>query len=73
MKTQERRTPPSTQALDRAVLALVIRYEQLTLQGIVSLLSYIWCDVSHEQVQASLNRLVVSGGVDAGHGSTSRE
>jgi hypothetical protein len=59
--TRERRTPPSTQALDKAVLALVVRYDHLTLQPLVSMLSYRWCDVSREQVQESLNRLVVLG------------
>jgi hypothetical protein len=71
--TRERRTPPSAQVLDRAVLALVIRYEQLTLQPLVSLLSITWCDIRHEDVQAALNRLVASGGVVAGHGSASHE
>jgi hypothetical protein len=62
VKVAEQRTPPSTQALDSAVLRYVTQHPAgVTTQTIVNHLFATWCDVTHEQVQAALNRLVTSG------------
>jgi hypothetical protein len=66
MKTRERRTPPSQQALDRAVLVYVNKHpEGSTIYPIVGTLSNIWCDIDPDAVQESLNRLVASGALTA--------
>jgi hypothetical protein len=72
MKTRaERRTSPSTQDLDSAVLALLDESGQLKLQPILSMLPC--CDLSHDQVEQSLQRLMASSAIVAGHRSTSHE
>jgi hypothetical protein len=47
MKTRERRTPPSTTALDDAVLDVLCKHDHGNIYLLVAELSMVWCDVTY--------------------------
>jgi hypothetical protein len=61
--TRERRTPPSTTALDNAVLDVLHKHDHGNIYLLVVELSMVWCDVSYAAIEDSLRRLVASGAI----------
>jgi hypothetical protein len=60
---RERRTPPSTTALDDAVLDVFFKHDHGNIYLLVAELSMIWCDVTYTAIEESLRRLVANGAI----------